>query len=305
MPSIDARRLALAAAVATVAVLSVCTAGARADALYYRCGPNSDHRVAARNHPGPGGKPARQPRPFGFQPYLFVMDEFGMGRTSVARAVVDTGWLGGRLVRTDAAGASPFAFGVCRLASNTGFACERDVARDPAHDLFDPAFSPDGKLVAVVQAAPRANAATGSIVIYDTATAAVVRTVATGDDSQPTWSPDGKWVAFGRRGDIYLVRSTGGRARRAIKGGQQPTWVTAEACVVNPHPRVRVRGRSAIVSACAPRPGRVTVTLTRSGKRVERKSVKAATGGTLTVKLHRPAGTGALRARVKFRAATR
>jgi dipeptidyl aminopeptidase/acylaminoacyl peptidase len=220
--------------------------------------------------------------------------------------VVDTGWLGRRLVRTDTSDDEPFALGLCLLTVNTDFRCERDVARDPANDLFNPGFSPDGRLVAVVQA-PGAEIGSGPIVVYDTATATAVRTITSGQDSQPAWSPDGQRIAFARGGDLYVTPATGpaGRERRVVAGGEQPTWVTAPACRASRRPPVRVRGRSAIVAACAPQPGRVTVTLRRRGRRAGRKSARAATGGTVTVRLRRPSGARArdLRAVASFRAA--
>ena len=84
--------------------------------------------------------------------------------------------------------------------------------------------------------------------------------------------------------------AAGGTARRVLTGGQQPVWVSAPACRVRRHPRVRVSGRSAIVTACAPQPGRVTVTLRSGGRRVARRSVRAATGGMVTVRFRRVAG---------------
>ena len=126
--------------------------------------------------------------------------------------------------------------------------------------------------------------------MYDAATAAPVRTLTSGQDSQPSWSPDGRFMAFARGNDIYVVPAAGGTARRVLTGGQQPVWVTAAACRVRRHPRVRVSGRSAIVTACAPQPGRVTVTLRSDGRRVARRSVRAATGGLVTVRFRRVAG---------------
>jgi Tol biopolymer transport system component len=32
----------------------------------------------------------------------------------------------------------------------------------------------------------------------------------------PAWSPDGRWIAFLRRGDIHVVRSSGGARRRLV-----------------------------------------------------------------------------------------
>jgi hypothetical protein len=64
-----------------------------------------------------------------------------------------------------------------------------------------------------------------------------------------------------------------------------------------------VRSRRALVTACVPQPGRLTVTLLRAGRRVARRTVTAATGGTVTVRLRRPVGAGAreLQARVRSR----
>jgi hypothetical protein len=64
-----------------------------------------------------------------------------------------------------------------------------------------------------------------------------------------------------------------------------------------------VRGGRALVTACVPQPGRLTVTLLRAGRRVARRTITAATGGTITVRLRRPAGASAreLQARVSSR----
>ncbi|MES1210711.1 MAG: protein kinase, partial [Acidobacteriota bacterium] len=47
------------------------------------------------------------------------------------------------------------------------------------------------------------------------------------DDSQPAFSPDGKWIAFRSErdgGGIYLVSSQGGLARRVTDFGYNPAW---------------------------------------------------------------------------------
>jgi WD40-like Beta Propeller Repeat len=252
--------------------------------------------------PAPVGSPPGTPGLSGFVPYMFVMNADGSGREATARVVVDMTWLGARLVRTDTSDTDPFPYGICLLVTNVDFQCERDVARDPTQDLFNPAFSPDGTLAAVVRS-PSTTIGAGPIVIYNAATGAQVRQLVGGQNTQPTWSPDGKRIAFERGGDIYVARATGApRERRVLKGGEQPTWTTAPACKAR-RPRVRVRGRSALVSVCARQPGRLTVTLVHAGRRVARRTVTAGTGGTITVRLRRPSGAraGDLRARVTSR----
>jgi Dipeptidyl peptidase IV (DPP IV) N-terminal region len=237
--------------------------------------------------PAPVGSPPGSPGIAGLQPYLFLSD--GTSRDVVARATADTAWFGTRLTRTDPGDASPFPLGVCLLAVNTEFPCERDLARDPAQDVFNPAFSPDGSRVAVVQGPPRHTGA-GPLLLYDTATAAPVRVLAGGPATQPSWSPDGKRIAFEQDGDLYVGR-TSGNARRILRGGVQPVWTTAPACKARP--RVRTRRNRVIVTVCAPQPGRVTITLRADGRRVARRTVRAATGGTVEVRLRRPADRSA------------
>jgi hypothetical protein len=222
--------------------------------------------------PAPVGSPPGSPGMPGLQPYLFLSD--GTNRDAVARAVADTAWFGSRLTRSDPGSAPPFALGVCLLAVNTDFACERDIARDPAQDVHSAAFSPDGTSVAVARE-------DGAIVLYG---AAGVRML-TADGGQPSWSPDGRRIAFERDGDLYVGR------RRIVRGGAQPVWTSAPAC--KRRPRLRIRGRRVLVSACAPQPGRVTITLRANGRRVARRAVRAADGGTVEVRLRRPADRSA------------
>ena len=249
--------------------------------------------------PAPVGSPPGSPGLSGFVPYMFVMNADGSAREATARSVIDIGWLAQRLVRTDRSDVDPFPYGICVLATNTDFECGSDAARDPTQDLFNPAFSSDSTLVAVVKS-PSTTIGAGAIVIYDVATAAPVRELVGGENTQPTWSPNGKLIAFERGGDIYVAHTGGApRERRVLKGGEQPSWTSAAACKPR-RPRVRVRRRDALVTACAPQPGRLTVTLLRAGRRVARRTVTAATGGIVTVRLRRPAGASAheLRARV-------
>ena len=88
--------------------------------------------------PAPVGSPPGSPGVSGLMPYLFVMNADGSAREASARAVVDTGWLGPRIVRTDRSGSSPFPYGICVLAVNTDFQCGSDVARDPTPGPLQP-----------------------------------------------------------------------------------------------------------------------------------------------------------------------
>jgi dipeptidyl aminopeptidase/acylaminoacyl peptidase len=250
--------------------------------------------------PAPVGSPPGSPGLSGFQPYLFLMNADGTGRTAVARAVVDAAWAGARLARTDTARTAPFPLGVCVLANNTDFPCGSDAARDPGRDLFNPAFSPGGREVAVVSAGDVQTGA-GEVIVYDVASAKPARSITDGRNAQPTWSPDGRRIAYEHGGDISVVRSDP-PVGRAVLHGRQPVWTSARAC--RSKPRLRLRRRVVIVTACAPQPGRLTVTLRRNGRAVARKSVRAPTGGLVKVRLSRPAGKLRASARVRQRATT-
>lgn len=160
-------------------------------------------------------------------PYLFLARADGSAREAVARSTAATAWLGDRLLRDESADAAPFEQQICLLASNTDFPCERLVAAEPGHDLWDPAVSPDGSLVAATRAP--VDGFQGEIALYSTATAQLVRVLTSGPaDSQPTWSPNGRSLAFTRgSGGLWVVRATGrpGSERRILASGIQPVWV--------------------------------------------------------------------------------
>jgi dipeptidyl aminopeptidase/acylaminoacyl peptidase len=51
------------------------------------------------------------------------------------------------------------------------------------------------------------------------------RQLTTRGGQDPSWSPRGRWIAFTRKHDLYLVDSRGGRARRLTRrGGDSPAW---------------------------------------------------------------------------------
>ena len=117
--------------------------------------------------PAPVGSPPGTPGLSGFVPYLFVMNADGSGREATARSVIDIGWLGQRLVRTDQSDADPFPYGICVLAANTDFQCGSDAAR------------PDGKRIAFERG--------GDIYVAHTTGAPRERRVLKGGE-QPSWT---------------------------------------------------------------------------------------------------------------------
>lgn len=115
-------------------------------------------------------------------------------------------------------------------ATETNGVCGRIIARDAERHLRHPSVSPNRRFVVAAAYAPPAGSDVsidhaGAIVLFDTATAAAVRTLTAGPgDSGPTFSPDGRHVAFERGGAIWRVKVSGGRAVRVVRRGRQPAW---------------------------------------------------------------------------------
>lgn len=99
---------------------------------------------------------------------------------------------------------------------------ERAVTQDPARSFDAPASSPDRKLIAVTsEPVPVGEAELrfrGRIELFDPVSAQRVRTLTEGtDDATGGFSPDGRSVAFARGGDLYVVPTAGGPAKRIAK----------------------------------------------------------------------------------------
>lgn len=155
-------------------------------------------------------------------PYLFHANVRSRERKTTARSIVTAGWLGNRLLRDETADESPFEQQICLLSSNAAFACDRLVAREAGREIWTPAGSPTGRYVAAVSAPD--DEVRGPIKIFSAATGQPIRTLTRGDASNPSWSRDGKRIAYSSGGSIWTVRASGGRARRVAKG-LQPVWV--------------------------------------------------------------------------------
>ena len=89
----------------------------------------------------------------------------------------------------------------------------------------EPAWSPDGRRIAFTS---RRDGRSHIYVMRVTGTGARRLTSSAPDDSSPTWSADGRQIAFTRVGDLYVVASRGGPARRLGKGvggeALDPAW---------------------------------------------------------------------------------
>jgi hypothetical protein len=238
-------------------------------------------------------------------PYLFLAGADGSGRETVARSTAVAAWFGNRLLRDESADAAPYEQQICLLASNTDFPCERLVAAEPGRDLWDPAVSPDGSLVAATRAA--VDGFQGQIALYSTATARLVRVLTSGPaDSQPTWAPNGRAIAFTRgTAGIWVVRTTGrpGSERRILASGIQPVWVRGGALRLTAAKRARAGAPVRIRVTGAPRGARASLQR-KAGRRwttlVTRRV--AAMPTTFTVRFRHP-GRAVLRVRVRARGA--
>jgi hypothetical protein len=234
-------------------------------------------------------------------PYLFLAGADGSGREAVSRATAATAWLGHRLLRDESADGAPYEQQICLLASNTDFPCERLVAAEPGRDVWDPAVSPDGSVVAATRAA--VDGFQGEIALYSTATARLVRVLTSGPgDSQPTWSPDGRAIAFTRgKTGIWVVRATGrpGSERRILASGIQPVWIRGGGLGLTGPKRARVGAPVRIRVTGAARGARATLQR-KAGRRWTTLATRraAARPATFTVRFRHP-GRAVLRVRVR------
>jgi dipeptidyl aminopeptidase/acylaminoacyl peptidase len=90
-----------------------------------------------------------------------------------------------------------------------------------AFGVGSPTWRPDGRALAFVTS----SRAPGLFLVNDDGTD--LRPLTKGGGGDPSFSRDGRFVAFTRSGDIFVARADGTRPRRRVKQGlenAQPTW---------------------------------------------------------------------------------
>jgi hypothetical protein len=178
--------------------------------------------------------PYYSPPVYGFVPFLFTRPISGAKGETVARSTSSTGWLRDQVVLpypVPGEGARPD--GICAAAPPQGDqVCARMVAIDPQQrTLSNPAGSPDGRsLVAVAEPFvddPKfVQTFRGAIALFNPATGELLRDLTSAHaDGTPTFSPDGRQVAFTRGEDLYVVAVAGaGKPKLLRHGVRDPTW---------------------------------------------------------------------------------
>jgi Tol biopolymer transport system component len=92
------------------------------------------------------------------------------------------------------------------------------------HGGFEPAYSPDGRNLAFIDITihPFRTTIVSRLAVMNLRTRKVRQLAwATG---APSWSPDGRFIVFENPQGVFVVGSSGGRARRVVWGGEGPSW---------------------------------------------------------------------------------
>ncbi len=211
----------------------------------------------------------------------------GSGRDCPASAG-SAGWAPGNrlLISTREADSEPLGTAICLLVP-AGSNCERYVAHDAGHRLYDPAVSPDGSTLAVtaVPVAASETATRGSIALFDYASGTYRGGLTLGsEDGEPAWSPDGSQIAFARGGSIYTIGAHGPPgSERFLVAGQSPTWGGGTASSPRSlrigKPRLNRRRGTATVAVSVPSAGRLRL----AGKAVKPINRHTAKAGRVTL----------------------
>jgi hypothetical protein len=165
------------------------------------------------------------------------------------------------------------------------------TAREIGATLSWPEGSPDGRLIAAAKG-PARGGGPSSVVLYDAATGAFLRTVAAG--TTPSFSPDGATIAYqSADGWIELVPTAGGTPRRLVRG-TMPAWSAG----AGPGPRLGAtrlayaRGRLSVPLRCDGRAACAgTLRVAKGRVQVASGRYRVAAGRSATVAL-RPSQRG-------------
>jgi TolB protein len=143
-----------------------------------------------------------------------------LAKVPASRFVLPPHWLGPSLLWVD------FAEGSRSQVFTSGAGGSSPAAAAPDYADFDPAWSPNGRMLAVVEEVnvnPRISAP------YDVVD--VMRADGSGRRQltaglAPAWSPDGRSLLFVHGRALYVIAATGGRARKVLgtQGAASPAW---------------------------------------------------------------------------------
>jgi Tol biopolymer transport system component len=101
-------------------------------------------------------------------------------------------------------------------ADGTGL---RRLTSDP-DDEYDAAWSPDGRRIAFTRESEESwGGSLWTMSVDGSGQSALTLVALTLDDfyGEPDWSPDGKWIAYARDGEIWIMDSEGARKRRVTR----------------------------------------------------------------------------------------
>jgi tricorn protease-like protein len=148
-------------------------------------------------------------------PWVYTIGADGTGLQRRRASVFNAGWWGERLI-ADIHGhrrGGP----ICVLSPATSD-CERVLHPNRRGRLFEPAMSPDGRLMAVTV---RDN----GIALYSLRRRRIVRWLTYSNiATSPTWSPDGQAVAYSTSNEIWTASAHGPHAVQHLAYGDSPTW---------------------------------------------------------------------------------
>ncbi len=206
------------------------------------------------------------------------------------------------LLISTSAGPPEYNKEICHVSATENQLCTEVKAVDSAHDLYDPAVSPDGNTLALtVASGPPGASFSGAIALYNYATGQFERDLTNGSgDAEPVWSPDGTQIAFTRESSIYVISAGAAPgSEHPLVAGSSPSWGEGPpeptCCARKTKPAVRKvklnrrTGRATLLVA-VPSAGRLVL----AGHKVKRAVRRARRKGTLSVPV-RPRGKAKLK----------